>query len=332
MHKRPSISVLMTAFNAAQFIGEAIHSVLGQSFEDFEFLIINDGSTDRTQEIIQSFSDPRIRCLQQENQGIAAALNHGLRAAQGTFIARFDADDICYPQRLEKQFGFMQANPGHIIVGSSVDYIDRNGDFVFTYRPPGFTNEEIQLIKKKICPFIHSGVCYRKDVVLKKGGYNVHAHSFEDHLLWLAIIEDGKAFNFPEPLIKVRLNPGSVTIDEKWRPRAFHRIKTRAIQNQFISADEGGQLLRIIEDQNVPDIKEGAYHALLAKKFLWNNYQPEKARTNLKKVMGRRRLHWRSYCLFLLSFLPGQVLQACYRLFKSPATSAAPHQKNGHAN
>ncbi len=320
MNKPVSISVLMTAYNAEQYIAEAIQSVLEQEFTDFEFIIINDGSTDDTRKIIRSFTDARIRCIDQENKGIAIALNNGLQEAKGKYIARFDADDICYPQRLKKQYAFMQENPDHIIIGSAVDYIDQYGEFIFTYSPPAFTNEEIQAVKQEICPFIHSGVLYQRDIVLKKGGYDPHAHSFEDHLLWLKIIEEGRAFNFHEPLIKVRLNPGSVTIDEKWRPKEFHRIKTKVIRQKAISAEEGQQLLQIIETQNIKKIKEGAYYSLLAKKYLWNNYHPAKARENLKKVIAGNWLHWKSYIFFLLSFLPENVLRKSYELFKfSPA-------------
>lgn len=307
----------MAAFNAEKFIAEAIQSVLDQTFSDFEFIIVNDGSTDRTKEIINSFHDPRIIYIEQQNQGIAIALNTGLKKAKGEYIARFDADDICYPQRLEEQYNFIKKNPSYVIVGSAVDYIDQHGEFIFTYSLPGSTNEEIQASKKKICPFIHSGVLYNKNVVLKKGGYNQYAHSFEDHLLWLEITEDGKAFNLPASLIKVRLNPDSVSIDETWRPKQFHRIKTEVLHKQCITEREGEALLKIIRHQNTKEIKEGAYHALLAKKFLWNNCQPAKARENLKKVISQHRLDWKSYCLFFISFLPPLLLQRSYRLFKA---------------
>jgi glycosyltransferase involved in cell wall biosynthesis len=317
MTKNITISVVMAAFNAEKFIAEAIRSVLGQTITDFEFIIVNDGSTDKTREIIHSFHDPRIVYLEQQNEGIAIALNRGLTKARGEYIARFDADDICYPQMLEKQYSFIKENISCVIVGSSVDYIDQDGEFIFTYSLPCLIHEEIQAIKKKTCPFIHSSVLYRKDAVLKKGGYNRHAHSFEDHLLWLAILEEGEAFNLSESLIKVRLNPGSITIDEKWRPKQFHRIKTKVLRKKNITEQEGEELLRIIQGQSIKEIKEGAYHALLAKKFLWNNYQPAKARDNLKKVIIHNRLHWKSYCLFFISFLPELVLQWCYKLVKS---------------
>src|ERR1700754_2088364 len=93
----PKITVLMPAYNAGKYIGEAIESVLEQTFTDFELLIVNDGSTDNTAAIIQSFTDPRIVLIQQPNLGVAAALNNGLKHARAEYIARFDADDICYP-------------------------------------------------------------------------------------------------------------------------------------------------------------------------------------------------------------------------------------------
>lgn len=99
MHS-PQITVLMPAYNAGKYIREAITSVLEQSFADFELLIVNDGSTDDTADIIDSFNDERIVVLSQENKGVAAALNNGLRHARAPYIARFDADDVCYPYRL----------------------------------------------------------------------------------------------------------------------------------------------------------------------------------------------------------------------------------------
>jgi glycosyltransferase involved in cell wall biosynthesis len=96
MHN-PAITVLMPAYNAGKYIHEAISSVLAQSFTNFELLIVNDGSTDDTLAVISSFNDARIRVINQTNKGVAAALNNGLQHAQAPYIARFDADDICYP-------------------------------------------------------------------------------------------------------------------------------------------------------------------------------------------------------------------------------------------
>jgi hypothetical protein len=131
------------------------------------------------------------------------------------------------------------------------------------------------------------------------------------------MINSGKAINFHDSLIQVRLNPSSITIDEQWRPKKFHLIKNRALEEKNIGAEEGSKLLQILKAQNEKIFKESAYHALLAKKFLWNNHQPAKARMNLKKVITHNKLHWKSYFLYAVSFLPGKFLQKGYQFLKS---------------
>jgi len=324
------LSVLMPAYNVSNFIGDAIRSVLSQSFKEFELIIVNDGSTDDTEKEIRSFHDERIVLINQQNLGIAAALNAGLKIARAEYIARFDADDICYPHRLETQYRFMTENPDYVIAGSTADYIDEKGIYVFTNYPPAFSDKEIRASQKRICPFIHSSVIYKKEKVVQNGGYNQHAHSFEDHLLWQAITAEGMSCNFYEPLIKVRLNPESITIDEQWRPKIFHLIKKQVIETNSITEEQGHHLQHIIQSQNTKRLKESAYHSLLAKKFLWNNYQPQKARKNLARVIAQNRLHWPSYCFYALSFLPQPLLQKGYRLFK-PQTAFVNIQQRKHA-
>jgi glycosyltransferase involved in cell wall biosynthesis len=309
---QPDISVLMPAYNAEKYIGKAITSLLKQTFSSYELIIINDGSTDNTENIIHSFNDKRIKLINQDNKGIAAALNAGLEAAQAKYIARFDADDICLPDRLEIQYKFLAANPDYVIVGSDADYVDMYDEYVFSYRSGCYTNDEIQQQQFLNCPFVHSSVLFKKDIVLKEGGYNVHAHTFEDHLLWPKILAHGKGCNLPKALLKVRLNPGSIAIDEKWRSKKFHKIKYDAIYNGNISEDAGNELMKILNEQNTKKIKEGAYYALLSKKYLWNNYHPEKARKNLRKTLAIHPTDIHSYGLYLLSYMPDKVIQKIY--------------------
>lgn len=316
MKRNVKISVLMPAYNVDRFIGEAIQSVLSQTFPDFELLVINDGSADNTETVIRSFYDERIVLLNQGNKGIATALNNGLKKARSNYIVRFDADDICYSRRLETQYRFMLENPGCVLAGSAVDYIDENGAFVFTHNPVAAVDNEIKRFVKQSCPFIHSSVIYQKEAVLKHGGYNQHAHSFEDHLLWRSVVEEGNVANLQESLVKVRLNPGSITIDEQWRPKAFHRIKKKVIEENQITEEQGAALLQIIGSQNNAVLKEGAYYSLLAKKFLWNNHQPQKARACLRNVLHKNPFHLESYCFYALSFLPPFLLQKGYGFFR----------------
>jgi len=308
------LTVLMPAYNAADFIREAIDSVLNQTFLDFELLIINDGSTDQTKEIIESYSDNRICLVSQENKGIAKALNIGLQLAKGELIARFDADDICLPGRLEKQFSFMEANPDCIVTGCEAEYITENGQHLFHFKCPAYTNEEIIKIIYHTCPFIHSSVMYRKEAILKAGGYPADAHNFEDHLLWIQIRKYGSYCNLAFPLLKVRLNPASATMDEKWRGSSFRKLKQKILHRGTVTHKEGEELLLILKKQDDEKIKRGSYYALCGKKFLLNNHEPRKARQQLAKAIQIFPLRFDNYVLYFLSWFPGSFLKWLHKM------------------
>jgi len=310
----PTITVLMPAYNAGNYIGEAIASVLAQTFTDFELLIINDGSTDQTTAIIRQFNDPRIVIINQENTGVAAALNTGLQHARAGYIARFDADDVCYPNRLQVQYDFMQRHPEYQIVGSAADYMDVEGNYLFTQEPAAYSNSQIHQLKYSACPFIHSCVLYKKDVVLNYGGYNEYAYTFEDHFLWLNILKEEKGCNLPEALIKVRINPESITIDEKWRPRKFLAIKYATLKKRSITPREGMRLQQICLGQYSHKVKHGAYYALCGKKFLLNNYQPQKAREHMAKAISIHPLRFDNYLLYTISYMPESLVAWLHKI------------------
>lgn len=317
MSKNPQITVLMPAYNAEKYICEAIMSVLRQTFTDFELLIVNDGSTDRTAQIIRAFTDERIVLIDKEkNEGVAAALNTGLKAAHADYIARFDADDICHPERLEKQLRFLQQNPGYVLVGSDVDYMLDNGEYLFSFKCIAHTHEDIMQKMYFYCPFVHPAVMYRKQPVMDAGGYQENGHNFEDYLLWTQLTYAGRMHNLAEPLVKYRLNPFSITIDEKWRGKRFRELKRAAVTRGFITADEADEILNIIKSQDVTKIKHSAYNALCGKKFLANNYQPQKARYHIAKAIRINPLRLDSYLLYLLSYLPEEFILWLHR--KSP--------------
>jgi glycosyltransferase involved in cell wall biosynthesis len=309
----PKITVLMPVYNAENYIAEAITSVLKQSFGDFELLIINDGSTDHTVKIIQSFKDPRIILLHQENRGISSALNAGLKYSRAPYIARFDADDVCYPDRLKIQYDFITAHPEYNIIGSAADYIDAEDNYIFTQHPVAHLNEELQELKYTVCPFIHSSVFYRKEVITANGGYNEHAYTYEDHFLWVNILNSTKACNLSQPLLKVRLNPESITIDEKWRARKFREIKYASLKNRSITEADGIELKKLTQKQYRPKIKQGSYYALCGKKFLVNNYQPKKARVNVVKAIGLHPFRIDNYLLYTISYFPEKFINWLYK-------------------
>jgi glycosyltransferase involved in cell wall biosynthesis len=308
------ITVLMPAYNAGKYICEAIESVLQQTHRNFELLIVNDGSTDNTVRVVLSFNDPRIVLVNKEHEGIAQALNTGLRLSDSHYIARFDADDICMPDRLEKQFNFLEDHPDYVLTGSDAEYILENGEYLFSFKCIAHSNEEIHNNMYVYCPFIHSSVMYKKHEVIKAGGYNANAHNFEDYLLWTALAKMGKMQNLREPLIKVRFNPASATIDEKWRGERFRKLKRAATTRGGITREEGDELLAIIKKQDISKIKEGAYHALCCKKFLADNYQPTKARMHVRKAIGIRPLRLDNYLLYAASYMPESFIAWLHNL------------------
>ena len=309
-----SITVLMPAFNAALYISEAIQSVLQQTFTDFELLIINDGSTDETENTIRDFKDERIVLINKTHEGISQALNIGLQHAKGKYIARFDADDICFPERFARQVYFLETNPDYVITGTDAEYILESGEFLFNFKCIAHSHYEIMKRLYFYCPFIHSGVMYRKDAVIQSGGYSANAHHFEDYLLWVRLAKKGKLYNIPEALIKVRFNPASATIDEKWRGKKFRQLKKKIIHCGTITAEEGNKLLEIIKQQNTEEIKQGAYYALCGKKFLANNYEPKKARRQIKKAINIRPLRWDNYALLMASYFPEKIISWLYKI------------------
>lgn len=312
----PKVTVLMPAYNAGKYISDAIRSVLDQSFTDFELLIVDDGSSDDSVSVIRSFNDPRIHLLIQRNSGISVALNTGLAESKGVYIARFDADDICLPQRLDRQVLFLDGHPAHLVIGSDAEYIAENGEHLFDFQCAGHSYRDILGNLYKVCPFIHSAVMYRKDAILRAGGYSLHAHNFEDYLLWVQVLRLGKGCNLHEALIKVRINPASVTIDEKWRGVRFRRLKQEIIQKGFVTKEEGEELGLIIKSQERRNIKQGAYHALCGKKFLADNYRPAKARWHVTRAIQHNPLRWDNYAMLAVSFLPPKWIRWLHRLGK----------------
>ncbi len=134
--KSPIISVVMSVYNGDKYLREEIESILNQTFKDFEFIIVNDGSTDKSLEIIKSYNDPRIVIIDQENTGLAKALNNGINIAKGRYIARMDQDDISNPERFEKQIEFLENLSEYVAIGSWSNHISEHGEYLYTCKMP----------------------------------------------------------------------------------------------------------------------------------------------------------------------------------------------------
>ncbi len=209
--KKPYVTVLMSVYNGQAFLKEAINSILTQTFQDFEFLIIDDGSQDESAPIIQSFRDERIRYVKNpENKGLHYSLNRGLELAQGEFIARMDCDDISDSRRLEKQVAFMKSHSDIAVCGTWVETIGENAGFVKKY----FTkHDDIHASLLFNTSLAHPSVLMRKSSLNESNlQYDTTFKYFEeDYNLWVELSRKNKFAVIPEVLLFYRIHKKSVT-------------------------------------------------------------------------------------------------------------------------
>lgn len=231
LKSNPLVSVLMPAYNAEKYIAAAIESILKQTFSDFELIIINDGSTDQTPEIIEEYSqkDSRVIVLKNEkNLGICSALNRGLENARGIYLARMDADDWSYPERLKLQLDFLQDHPEVVIVGGMIEVCDQDLR-VLNRRSYPLTDEEIRKKILRLNPFAHPATFYRLETAKKVGGYNPHLVLVEDYDFYFRLGNYGKFGNLPQTILKLRTYPASYSfqnISNQSRLNLYVRLKT----------------------------------------------------------------------------------------------------------
>jgi glycosyltransferase involved in cell wall biosynthesis len=209
----PEVSVILSVFNGASFLADALESILCQTFTDFELIAVNDGSTDGSEAVLDTFAkrDTRVRVVHQPNRGLIFSLNRGLELSRGEFIARMDADDVSLPERLTKQVEFLRSNPQIALVGSSMTIIDANGGFLRDiHYPVGHS-----LVKSKMqeaCSLAHPTIMARREVLRAMGGYRPSFHHAEDYDLWLRLIEHYEIDNLDEILLLYRQHGGNISV------------------------------------------------------------------------------------------------------------------------
>lgn len=224
----PEVTVLLCAFNAEKFIRESIDSILDQTYQNFELLVIDDASTDRTQEIIEKISDNRIRVIKNKrNIGLTKSLNVGLKEAKGIFIARQDADDISEINRLKNQVEYLRENSDIGIVGGQYTLIDKNSkkiDTLVISKPSGLDALRIYLAIDN--PFVHGAVTFRKAEIEQLGGYNEEFITNQDIELWSRALRKYKGFNLTCKVMRLRVHDESVSAGKYKSLVDKERLKT----------------------------------------------------------------------------------------------------------
>ncbi len=199
----------MSVYNGERYLNEAVDSILGQTFADFEFLIIDDASTDKTSEILRSYDDPRIRVVtNEENLGLTKSLNKGLTLARGEYIARMDADDVSLPERLEAQVEFMEHNPHVCVCGSWVEIIGHNAGGTWRYPTDG---NEIQCRHLFECSIAHPSAVIKKEYLNQSQLlYDITFKRSQDYDLWVRISAVYPLANIGKVLLKHRIHPSAI--------------------------------------------------------------------------------------------------------------------------
>ncbi len=280
--KIKQISVLMPAYNCGKYITQAVKSILNQTYKEFEFIIIDDGSTDKTEEIIHSFKDARIKYYKTENKGTSAALNYGLSLCKNQWVARIDADDLNIPARLEKQVKFLENNPDCDVVSCWSVYFKDPAKILFLLREP-VQHLDIYDYLDLHNPINQSGVIYRKKIIVSEG-YNESFKFNEDFELFHRIRDKVRFYNIPEFLVYTRVRHGSKT---------YTQINRNLYDVLFNPAFK-----------NMIDAKSKGEHFYWASTIAWINYfygLRQDSRSYFKNSFS-----WKNLAAYFTTFLPDE--------------------------
>lgn len=212
MKQNPKVTILMPAYNAAKHIRSAIESILEQTYKDFEFIIVNDCSTDNTLKIIEEYAkkDRRIKIISnKENLRIARTLNTGMKEAKGKYISRMDADDWSYPDRLEKQVKFMEANPKVVISSGNMEICNGELKKINTSNFPT-SDEDIRKVFLQYNPTVSPAMIWKREVSEEIGGFSINTMS-EDYMFFIDMSSQGEVANLKDILLKYRVLDTSIS-------------------------------------------------------------------------------------------------------------------------
>jgi glycosyltransferase involved in cell wall biosynthesis len=211
----PLVSIIMPVYNGEKYLREAIDSILHQTYTNFEFLIVNDGSIDKSEEIIQSYTDPRIKYLKnQKNIGLDMTLNNTFMIAKGDYIARMDCDDLSHHMRLEKQVSFLETHIDYDLVGSQYINIDQNR-VPYEIGAQLLNDDEIRYAIQSVNCFCHGSVLFRASFLKNNSIFYKHEFSpYEDYELWTRITQLTKTCNLPHVLYAYMSNPSGMYLTQ----------------------------------------------------------------------------------------------------------------------
>ncbi|MCB2193112.1 MAG: glycosyltransferase [Deltaproteobacteria bacterium] len=322
MPAQPAVTVLMPAYNCAQFVDEAIQSILAQSFTDFELLIVDDGSDDETGEVIRSFKDPRIRLLEnRENLGVIKALNIGLEQAQGTYIARMDADDLSLPQRLAKQVAFMERTPQAAVCGAGMTTFSQQGPSSTWLIVDDPERLKADLVFHMVIP--HGSIIFRREQQRREGiFYSEDFPHAEDYHFLYQLSRVGEIRAVEEVLYRYRVHEAQTsTIHNDAQRQTADKVRALILAEAGVSySAKEWEIHTKLEASDYPGLADnvvemaswlGKLHRALSQ---GGDYNPGK----LSEVM------WNFWMLLCLSQPRWRAVACLARIFRPPLSRVFP--------
>jgi len=270
----PRVSVVMTAYNDLRFFDEAVASVLGQDFADFELIVVDDGNEDKSGFAGVEARDGRIRLLvNPHNVGTAVAANRGIAAARGDIIVRLDADDVCEPARVGRLVAALDADPELGLIASAVTLINEAGAALSVQVMPE-SDVEIRWTMLFHNPFYHSSAAFRRSLFDEAGGYLPHELVSQDHYLWAELMRRCRARNLSEPLARYRINSrGLIARHFNSNPRGrTHAIRERlwaeiGLRYDLYSDTPAMEISRFLRGEDIPPERRAAAYSVLRMTF-----------------------------------------------------------------
>ena len=217
----PLLSVVMAVYNAGPYLREAVNSILNQSFSEYEFIIVNDGSSDDSLDILTNFAsrDSRIKLISRENKGFVASLLEGISHASGKYIARMDADDISLPNRFGQQIEYLETHPDVVCVGGHIEHIDHKSRIITQIKYPKLDSEIQSLLIEGHATICHPASMFRASAYQRAGGYRTDCFPAEDLDLWLRLGEVGELANLDSIVIRYRMLESSISGSKRLEQR-----------------------------------------------------------------------------------------------------------------
>ena len=328
----PKISVLMSVYNGSDYLRESIESILNQTFDDFEFIIINDSSTDNTEEILNEYAqkDHRIKLFNnKENIGLTKSLNKGIRLAQGEYIARQDADDISFPKRFEKQVAVLDRHPEAVLISCDIEVINSEGAFV--------TKEQRSCDPQWIPWYLmfynhiggHSQVIFRTKIAKELGGYSEAFRYSQDYEFWCRLVKTGNIIILPDVLHQLRRHGRGITAEKRSEQLGYaldiSRRNLKELIKEELSLNEVSDLRNFVSGhilRNFPDSKninnihlrlKELSQAFLSKTYYGKSVEYQEMQNSLRTLIGLQFISWIQY-LSVVRCLPSRLKISFYAL------------------